>query len=77
MTESDRKDMHRFVNRLRILRSIDSFELTKSAWDHPAVMKFLSQPYEICMRCSDERLADLYRVIRGRERNPIAEGSND
>ena len=66
MTESDRKDMHRFVNRLRILRSIDSWELPYG-WDTPVQRNFMKDPYTFVVRAEPTKLADLYRVIRDRE----------
>ena len=61
MTDADRKDMERFHNRLRILRSIDS-------WDFPSVSpSFHVDPYSFFVRCSDAQRDDLWRIIRERE----------
>ena len=77
MTDADRKDMHRFVNRLRILRSIDLWDLSAPLWSHVplwshrAQMDFRNAPDTYFIRCSDDQRADLWRIIRERE------GGND
>ena len=57
-------ERHKFLNRLRILRSIDSYEV-KGLSDQSA---FLSNPYEYVIRCEDDDAALIFAALLIREK---------
>ena len=59
-----RNDRDQFLNRLRILRSIDAIEVPDVAcWPD-----FRDDPYEYVIRCSDADAAHIWTALRKRER---------
>ena len=60
------EERHQFQNRLRILRSIDGFELGGMLLE--AEMKFVRSPYEYFIRCSDENADIIFEALLKREK---------
>ena len=56
-------DLGQFLNRLRILRSIDGCEVP----DIQNWPKFRARPYEYVISCSDEDAAAIWTALRKRE----------
>jgi hypothetical protein len=67
------RELHRFHNRLRILRSIDRDEIDaalsdgKLAMDATQWTSFRDSPYESVLRASDGLQAAIWKVVEGRE----------
>ena len=67
------RELHRFHNRLRILRSIDRDEIDAALFDGGLAMNatqwtsFRDSPYESFLRASDGLQAAIWKVVEGRE----------
>ena len=59
-----KSDLHQFINRLRILRSIDGFEV--SGIDNQE--NFIREPFEYLVRASPKDSAIIFEAILRRER---------
>lgn len=59
-------ELRKFHNRLRILRSIDSFEVSKLS----EKLRFVMSPFEYFIRCSDQDAEIIFKALLKRE-NPL------
>ena len=59
-------DLGRFLNRLRILRSLDQHEVP-AVWWH----QFRDDPYEYLIRCPDDEAEHIWTALRKREPPPV------
>lgn len=75
MTDADRKDMARFVNRLRILRSLPPTALP-SEWSYHECLIFKSNPVSYMTNRPGATQESIYRILRDLEANPIVEGDS-
>ena len=57
-----KSDQDQFLNRLRILRSLDPHEVPGLE----AVRKFISSPYEYSIRCRDQDADEIFAAIKKR-----------
>lgn len=69
-------DLARFLNALRILRSIDRWELDEAKAVTPNLsdkfwVSFRDNPYDFMMRCDDETAAKLWALIEARQPAPF------
>ena len=55
-------DFERFLNRLRILRSLDGYEVAVTDWEH-----FRDDPYGYLISCPDDEAANIWTALRKRE----------
>ena len=67
MTVTERDDMRRFLNRLKILRSLDHFEVP----DVRDWAMFRDNPAEYYIRCSDAEDEHIWKALRRREPEPF------
>ena len=58
------RDRERFLNRLRILRSLDHVDMMSQLKEW---MDFRDDPYEYVISCSDEEAAVIWTALRKRE----------
>ena len=63
---SEQTERHKFQNRLRILRSIDGVEVEDLST--PSEVKFLIDPYEFFIRCSDQDAEVIFKALLRREK---------
>ena len=58
-------DFERFLNRLRILRSLDRDEVPDVSW--PGWLAFQDNPYEYLITCHDDEAKHIWTALRKRE----------
>ena len=58
------RDFRKFINGLKILRSLDAHELPTIGVDWP---EFRDDPYRYFMRCPDDMAAEIWRAIERRQ----------
>ena len=63
MNDTERADMRRFLNRLKILRSLDHIEVP----DVHNWPKFRDNPAEYLIRCDDAEGEHIWTALRARE----------
>ena len=59
-------DQHTFINRLRILNSIDCGEVMGLSVDRWKI--FSADPYRFLMQCDDQTAESIWRSVERRER---------
>ena len=63
----DVEDMGVFLNRLRILRSLDAFEVPLLAGNWPEWRKFRDDPSEYLISCPPDEAEHIWTALRKRE----------
>ena len=58
-------DFERFLNRLRILRSIDKHEIPLASWK--TWWEFQDNPYEYLIRCQPDEAEQIWAALRKRD----------
>ena len=62
MNDTERADLRRFLNQLKILRSLDQCEVQKVNWPH-----FRANSAEYIIRCTEGEREHIWTALRARE----------
>ena len=63
----ERHEMHRFLNRLRILRSLETFEVDPDGKIREGAVAFVQDPVRTVLRMDETRQAMVWAALRKRE----------